>query len=89
MIKDFILKYKNVAFLCSSKQEFIDFVDCATNEIVFSKVGYEEDREYILKNYLYESEHMIGHDKLFALICYVDLRKYTFSSPYDHSEKKY
>lgn len=89
MIKDIVLKYENVAFLCSTKQEFIDFVSCATKEIIFSKMGWEEDKDYILKNYLYENSHLNGEvDNLFALICYVDIREFTFSFPHEHSEKK-
>lgn len=64
MIKDLVLKYKDVAFLCNSKQEFVDFIECATKEIIFSKTGYEEDKDYILNNYFNAEFYSYSKNKI-------------------------
>lgn len=65
MIKDLILKYKNVAFICNNKNDSITFIEESTKEIEFSKSllgGYEnrfiEDKEYLLQYHL-RSDKMI------------------------------
>ena len=76
MIKELILKYKNVAFICNNKNDFINFVEESTKEIEFSKClvgGYEnrfvEDKEYLLKYHL-------RFNKMFILIIFVKKNGY-------------
>ena len=54
-IKELAIKYEFVAFLCNSQNEFIEFVNQATDQIFFSKTWFIdthiETKESILKNY--------------------------------------
>jgi len=70
MIKDLILKYKNVAFMCNTKNDFINFVEESSEEIEYSMgIGlghnkrFVESKEYILDNHL-----KIPYNKKYILI---------------------
>lgn len=66
MIKDLILKYKNVAFICNNRNDFICFIEESTKQIEYSKGGiighdhrWVEDKDYLLKYYLRPNKTII------------------------------
>ena len=95
MLKELVLKHKNVAFLCNSMDDFIEFINLATDEMVFSKtllneVPFYENKEYLLKCHV-EGLKKGGINgkpydgKLYALIIYHDEFQF-YSRNYSESE---
>ena len=75
-IKELVLKYKNIVFICNSSNDFVEFVNQATSEIFFSKTFYKlykyhESKDEILRGHIHTG-------KSFALICTQDLTKYGY-----------
>jgi len=60
-IKELVIEYEDVSFLCNSTNEFIEFVDLATSQIDFSKTWFTtthvETKESIKR--LYSSRQII------------------------------
>ena len=86
MLKELALRHKNVAFLCHSMSDFIEFVNIATNEMTFSKTTFGftfyEDKEYILEHYI---KHLDEYGA-YALIVYDENEFQFYSRRYSESE---
>ena len=59
-------EFGSVAFLCNSKREFIDFINCSTKEMHFSKGGYYHQTKDVLIND--HSTMYADGDGIYALI---------------------
>ena len=75
MIKELALQYINIAILCKTCNDFLYFIDLATNEMIFSKTLNEfdrfiEDKEYILNNYTKGLDNK-------EIIILIDVKKYS------------
>lgn len=69
-IKDIILKYKKVAFICNSKDHFKYLIESFKNEnVVFSKSGHIEPNDELFNRYT----HHIYDDKIIAIIYVVNI----------------
>lgn len=92
MIKELALKYKNVAFICHNRQDFIEFIDNSLSELEFSKTfptafnsyKFIEDREYILTGHL-KSDNV----KKLALIVTNDCHGYMEFQFYSRNYSEY
>jgi len=75
IIKDLILQYKMIAFICNNKNDFCNFVEESTKDIEYSKylIGnggvYVDKYKFVEdKNYIYK--YHLRFDKIIILIIF-------------------